>query len=181
MMSTGSSTATLYPPGGWVHKDRRGHASGDFGLPPGTVVFSADNHISVAEDIFYERFPDDLQGAPRRASGTRTAPMVGMKGKSWVARDFGRVLMQYDDLAGAASNNIEARVRELQGGRHRRNSPSRTRSWRCSTTRQGDSRAGVPHLQRAHRRSAGAFQRSLLRRRAHQLVDQRVPAARWPS
>jgi predicted TIM-barrel fold metal-dependent hydrolase len=40
--------------------------------------------------------------------------MVGMKGKAWTGGDFGRVLMQYDDLAGAASNNIEARVRELK-------------------------------------------------------------------
>ena len=36
-----------------------------------------------------------------------------MKGKAWTGGDFGRVLMQYDDLAGAASNNIEARIREL--------------------------------------------------------------------
>ena len=36
------------------------------GCPAGTEVFSADNHISVAEDIFYERFPDDLkEQAPR--------------------------------------------------------------------------------------------------------------------
>ena len=40
--------------------------------------------------------------------------MVGMKGKAWTGGDFGRVLMQYDDLAGAASNNIEARIRELK-------------------------------------------------------------------
>ena len=42
------------------------------GLPAGTEIFSADNHISVADDIFYERFPDDLKGR-RRGSGTRTA------------------------------------------------------------------------------------------------------------
>lgn len=41
--------------------------------------------------------------------------MVGMKGKAWTGGgDFGRVLMQYDDLAGAATNNIEARIRELK-------------------------------------------------------------------
>ncbi len=39
--------------------------------------------------------------------------MVGMKGKAWTGGDFGRVLMQYDDLAGAATNNIAARIREL--------------------------------------------------------------------
>ena len=60
-MST--STPTLYPPGGYgAPKDRRGHAGADVGLPAGTEVFSADNHISVADDIFFERFPDDLKG-----------------------------------------------------------------------------------------------------------------------
>ena len=115
MMSTQSTSVTLYPPGGYgAPKDRRGHATGDFGLPAGTEVFSADNHISVADDIFYERFPDDLKGAAPRIWYEDGAYMVGMKGKSWVGGDFGRVLMQYDDLAGAASNNIEARIRELR-------------------------------------------------------------------
>lgn len=39
--------------------------------------------------------------------------MVGVNGRSFVAGDFGRVLMQYDDLAGAATNDIEARIRQL--------------------------------------------------------------------
>ena len=38
----------------------------DVGLPFGTEVFSADDHISLAEDIFYERFPDSMkERAPR--------------------------------------------------------------------------------------------------------------------
>ena len=32
------------------------------GLPAGTEVFSADNHISVAEDIFYETLPRGTEG-----------------------------------------------------------------------------------------------------------------------
>lgn len=108
-------TATLYPPEGFgAPKDRRGHAKGSVvGLPAGTVVFSADNHISVADDIFYERFPDDLKGQAPRIWYEDGAYMVGINGRSWVGGDFGRVLMQYDDLAGAATNNIEARIREL--------------------------------------------------------------------
>jgi hypothetical protein len=66
-MASQSSTAMLYPPGGYgAPKDRHGHAGADVGLPAGTVVFSADNHISVADDIFFERFPDDLKGAAPR-------------------------------------------------------------------------------------------------------------------
>ena len=66
-MST-ASTTTLYPAEGWgAPKNRRGRAAGvSVGLPAGTEIFSADNHISVADDIFFERFPDDLKGqAPR--------------------------------------------------------------------------------------------------------------------
>jgi predicted TIM-barrel fold metal-dependent hydrolase len=107
-------TATLYPPEGFgAPKNRQGHATGDFGLPVGTEVFSADNHISVAQDIFYEKFPEDLKGAAPRIWYEDGAYMVGMKGKAWTGGDFGRVLMQYDDLAGASTNDMAARVREL--------------------------------------------------------------------
>src|SRR5258708_35291947 len=40
--------------------------------------------------------------------------MVGRKGQTFLPGDFSRVLMQYDGLAGAATNNIEARIRELR-------------------------------------------------------------------
>ena len=43
-------TGTLtYPEGGFgPPKDRQGHAAGSVGLPAGTEVFSADDHISLA-------------------------------------------------------------------------------------------------------------------------------------
>ena len=41
--------------------------------------------------------------------------MVGRaKGKTFLPLDFSRVLMQYDDLAGAATTNIDARIQELR-------------------------------------------------------------------
>ena len=108
-------TSTLYPPEGFgAPKNRVGHAKEAIvGLPAGTEIFSADNHISVADDIFYERFPEELKGAAPRIWYEDGAYMVGMKGKAWTGGDFGRVLMQYDDLAGAASNNIDARILQL--------------------------------------------------------------------
>ncbi|HVQ50571.1 MAG TPA: amidohydrolase, partial [Mycobacterium sp.] len=114
-MSTPTTTSTLYPAEGWgAPKNRHGHADGTVvGLPVGTEIFSADNHISVADDIFYERFPEELKGAAPRIWYEDGAYMVGMKGKAWTGGDFGRVLMQYDDMAGASSNDIEARIREL--------------------------------------------------------------------
>jgi predicted TIM-barrel fold metal-dependent hydrolase len=108
-------TQTLYPAGViGAPKDRQGHAAGaNTGLPAGTEVFSADNHISVADDIFYERFPDDLKNQAPRIWYEDGAYLLGPPGQSIVVGDFSAVLMQYDDLAGAATNNIEARVREL--------------------------------------------------------------------
>ena len=113
MMS--SQTRTLYPEGViGAPKYRRGHAAeSNTGLPAGTEVFSADNHISVADDIFYEHFPDDLKDYAPRIWYEDGAYLLGRPGQSMVVGDFSAVLMQYDDLAGAVSNNIEARVREL--------------------------------------------------------------------
>ncbi|ORW30485.1 amidohydrolase [Mycobacterium paraense] len=106
---------TLYPEGViGAPKHRRGHAAGSVtGLPAGTEVFSADNHISVADDIFYEHFPDDLKEYAPRIWYEDGAYLLGRPGQSMVVGDFSAVLMQYDDLAGAVSSNIDARVREL--------------------------------------------------------------------
>src|SRR6202051_1615912 len=113
-MST-PTTTSLSPSGGCgAPKDRRGHAAdSDVGLPEGTVVFSADNHISLADDIFYQRFPDALKDKAPRIWYEDGASQVGRKGQSFLPGDFSAVLMQYDDLPGAASSNIEARIQEL--------------------------------------------------------------------
>jgi predicted TIM-barrel fold metal-dependent hydrolase len=113
MMS--SPAQTLYPEGViGAPKDRRGHAA-DFstGLPAGTEVFSADNNISVADDIFYEGFPAELKDQAPRIWYEDGAYLLGPPGQSLVVGDFSAVLMQCDDLAGAATNNVEAWVREL--------------------------------------------------------------------
>ncbi|HEY9305584.1 MAG TPA: amidohydrolase, partial [Mycobacterium sp.] len=99
-MSPQTSTASLYPPGGFgAPKDRHGHAGGtNVGLPEGTVVFSADNHISLADDIFYQRFPDAFKDKAPRIWYEDGAYQVGRKGQSFLPGDFSAVLMQYDDL-----------------------------------------------------------------------------------
>lgn len=117
MSSTSTQDAAFYPAGGYgAPKDRHGQAgvgASDIGLPAGTEVFSADNHISIADDIFYQRFPEDLKDKAPRIWYEDGAYMVGRKGQSFLPGDFSAVLMQYDDLAGAASSNIEARIQEL--------------------------------------------------------------------
>jgi predicted TIM-barrel fold metal-dependent hydrolase len=114
MSSTPTHDVTFYPPGGYgAPKDRRGQSLRDVGLPAGTEVFSADNHISLADDIFYQRFPEELRDKAPRIWYEDGAYMVGRKGQTFLPGDFSAVLMQYDDLAGAASSNIEARIQEL--------------------------------------------------------------------
>src|SRR4051812_47520669 len=105
-------TGTLaYPPGGFgAPKDRQGHAGGPVGLPPGTEVFSADNHISLADDIFYERFPDDLKDQAPRVIVEDGAWTLAVGGRSFLPREFTAVLQQYDPLAGAGTNDPGARV-----------------------------------------------------------------------
>src|SRR5262245_36096659 len=46
------------PASGRVPEARRGRR-----LPENTVVVSADNHWSISEDIFYQRFPAHLKDA----------------------------------------------------------------------------------------------------------------------
>ena len=58
------SRTLLYPPEGvGAPKDRHPGPLVDSGLPAGTEVFSADDHISLAVDIFYERFPESMKSA----------------------------------------------------------------------------------------------------------------------
>ncbi|MET9214027.1 MULTISPECIES: amidohydrolase family protein [unclassified Nocardia] len=114
-MPVPSSSAPLYPPGGFgPPKDRRGKAVGTLGLPAGTEVFSADNHISLAHDIFYERFPENLKDRAPRVWYEDGAYQLGRKGKSFLPGDFSHVLMQYDPLEGSGSANLDARGADLR-------------------------------------------------------------------
>ena len=119
-MST-SSTLTYPPEGFGAPKDRQGHASqGATGLPEGTEVFSADDHISLAADIFYERFPDELKEQAPRVVYDDGAWNLAMGGRTFLPREFTAVLMQYDPLQGSSTADIAARLRELESdGIHR--------------------------------------------------------------
>ncbi len=115
-------TGTLtYPAEGFgPPKDRRAQATGSVGLPAGTEVFSADDHISLSEDIFYENFPAALKEQAPRVVFEDGAWNLAIGGKTFLPREFTAVLMQYDPLSGAATNDGEARMRELESdGVHR--------------------------------------------------------------
>lgn len=107
----------VYPPEGHgAPKDRHGHAAETaIGLPPGTEVFSADDHISLAEDIFYERFPASLQDRAPRVWYEDDAWTIGFETQSFLPPAFTSVLKQYDPLRGSSTADLQARMEELAG------------------------------------------------------------------
>ena len=89
------------------------------GLPAGTEVFSADDHISLAEDIFYERFPEAHEGPG--APGHERRRRLDARHRRQVVpavREFTEVLMQYDPLAGAHTGDVDARLARARVRRH---------------------------------------------------------------
>jgi predicted TIM-barrel fold metal-dependent hydrolase len=118
---TAQAGTVTYPRDGFgAPKDRQGHATGSVGLPAGTEVFSADDHISLAEDIFYERFPDSLKEQAPRVVYEDGAWTLAFGGRTLLPREFNAVLMQYDPLAGSSTGDIEARLHDLESdGIHR--------------------------------------------------------------
>jgi predicted TIM-barrel fold metal-dependent hydrolase len=109
------AAGVVYPPEGFSPpKDRCGHAvDAATGLPGDIQVFSADDHISLSEDIFYERFPVSLRDRAPRVWYEDGAWTLGFAGKSFLPPAFTDVLMQYDPLAGSSTADLEARLGEL--------------------------------------------------------------------
>jgi predicted TIM-barrel fold metal-dependent hydrolase len=112
-MSAKARTLTYPREGVGAPKDRRPGPLTDVGLPAGTEVFSADDHISLAEDIFYERLPDTMKDRAPRVMNVDGGWVVGAEGKAMVVPDFLKVLTQYDPLAGADTSDVEARLAAL--------------------------------------------------------------------
>ncbi len=111
---SGTTTTLTYPPEGLgAPKDRRPGPLVDTGLPGGTDVFSADNHISLAEDLFYERLPERLKDRAPRVMNVDGAWVMAMDGKSLLVPEFARVLTQYDPLPGSHTSDVEARLAAL--------------------------------------------------------------------
>lgn len=119
-MTTRGARLTYPPEGFAAPKDRQGRSTGSAGLPAGTQVFSADNHISLGEDIFYEKFPTSMKEQAPRVIYSDGAWTLAFSGKTFLPKEFNAVLMQYDPLAGSATNQPEARMRQLESdGIHR--------------------------------------------------------------
>jgi predicted TIM-barrel fold metal-dependent hydrolase len=110
----GTARTMTYPAEGLgAPKDRRPSAPADVGLPAGTEVFSADNHISLAEDIFYERAPAAMRDRVPRVMNVDGGWVLGMDGKSILVREFIEVLTQYDPVPGSHTGDVDARLAAL--------------------------------------------------------------------
>ena len=111
---TGNARTLTYPPEGLgAPKDRHPGPLVDAGLPAGTEVFSADDHISLAVDIFYERFPESMKERAPRVMNVDGGWVMGMDGKSILVREFIEVLTQYDPVPGSHTGDVEARLAAL--------------------------------------------------------------------
>lgn len=103
-----------YPPEGLgAPKDRRPAPPADLGLPTGTEVFSADDHISLSEDIFYERLPNGMKDRAPRIMNVEGGWVLGVDGKSILVPEFIRVLTQYDPVPGSHAGDVDARLAAL--------------------------------------------------------------------
>jgi len=161
-MTTQPGTLTYPPEGFRAPKDRKGTATGSAGLPAGTQVFSADDHISLGEDIFFERFPESMKDQAPRVVYEDSAWNLSMGGKTFLPRDFTAVLMQYDPLAGSATNDVEARARELESdGVHRElafpNALLGLMGWPDKAVRELCFRIYNEHIAELQERSNGRF------------------------
>lgn len=114
-VDTTSGTERInYPAEGFgAPKHRTPSAVFDSGLPAGTEVFSSDNHISLGEDIFFERFPDSMKDRAPRVVNANGAWVVTAGLDAPLHPDFLRVLTQYDPLPGSHTGDLEARLAVL--------------------------------------------------------------------
>jgi predicted TIM-barrel fold metal-dependent hydrolase len=112
-MSATARTLTYPTEGLGAPKNRRPAKLADSVLPAGTEVFSADDHISLAHDIFYERAPQSMKDRMPRVLAVDGGWVLGLDGKSVLPPAFLEVLTQYDPLPGSHTGDIEARLAAL--------------------------------------------------------------------
>jgi len=94
-------------------KDRHPAPVTDVGLPAGTEVFSADNHISLAEDIFYEQFPAGMKDRAPRVVNVDGGWVVAADTTPILVKEFIQVLTQYDPVPGSHTGDVDARLAAL--------------------------------------------------------------------
>ncbi|MDP3905921.1 amidohydrolase family protein [Novosphingobium sp.] len=110
-----ATAADIFPlEGHGAPNDRLPQTKGDTGLPAGTLVFSADDHVSVGDDIFYDNFPANLKEyAPRLWRDEDGVFQIGMNGKSFLPPAFSEVVSHFERRPGCNAANVEARLADM--------------------------------------------------------------------
>ncbi|HMP55258.1 MAG TPA: amidohydrolase family protein [Novosphingobium sp.] len=109
------TAAEIFPPAGHgAPNDRIPQTEGDTGLPAGTLIFSADDHVSVGEDIFYERLPAAMRDyAPRLWRDEQGVFQIGMNGKSFLPPAFSEVVSHFERRPGCNTVHMDARLADM--------------------------------------------------------------------
>lgn len=113
MLSPTDARSVLPPQGLAPPTKRKPQTEGETTLPPGTIVVSADDHVSLSEDIWYERFPARLKDRAPRVWFEDGAFQFGTKGSPLLPKQFTLALQQYESMPGARSSGIEARLADM--------------------------------------------------------------------
>ena len=80
--------------------NRTPEKQGDVILPVDTLVVSADNHHSVSEDIWYERFPAHLRDRAPRVWFQNSTYHIGFAGKTVFPEVLEKIFATYDVIPG---------------------------------------------------------------------------------
>jgi predicted TIM-barrel fold metal-dependent hydrolase len=102
----------LFPDDGFIPPmQRTGQTNVEVALPEGTVVFSADNHISVGQDIWFERFPARMKDRAPRVWFADGIYHLGFDGKSFYPPEMIPGLSQFDGRPG--STKVASRLEDM--------------------------------------------------------------------
>lgn len=91
--------------------ERAAQPAGDVRLPVGTVVVSADNHWSIADDIFYERFPDHLKDRAPRVVNDDGALIFHIGGQNIFTNNVMKILRMHDTVPG--NHRLAPRMKDM--------------------------------------------------------------------
>lgn len=86
---------------------------GDLRLPADTVVVSADSHISLAEDIWYERLPASMKDRAPRIWYQDGYFQFGTPEKPLLPSQVTMALSEYEGLPGCHSDRMAERMADL--------------------------------------------------------------------
>jgi predicted TIM-barrel fold metal-dependent hydrolase len=104
----------IFSPEGLLRpNDRRGQTEPDISLPVGTLVFSADNHVELGEDIWFERFPESLRDKAPRVFRKDSILNIRIGGEAMLPDAYLAVLEPYARVPGFDSAQLDSRLRDL--------------------------------------------------------------------